>query len=196
MSTGNFNTIIKLIDAANSRDQKLDRNGEGTSPAALLYGQRMSAMLEDFNPSADDLLRIAVRAHHIERWTRPRGDYPAGRAGYLKWRSDLKSFHAEQAGDLMRRAGYEPPDIERVGALIRKEGLKRDPQTQTLEDVACLVFLQHYATDFIADHEDAKVTGILAKTARKMSPNGLARASTLPLSERLGRLLTSVVTST
>lgn len=193
MSNDSFATIVKLIDAANSKDPKMDPAEPGALPAALLYGQRMAAMLEEFDPSADDLLRIAVRAQHIERWTRPRGDYPAGRAGYLKWRSDLKRFHAGRTGDLMREAGYAPADIERVGALIRKEGIKRDPQAQTLEDVACLVFLKHYASDFIADHDDAKVTEILAKTARKMSPEGVSRAAKLPLSQRLGRLLISAV---
>lgn len=195
MSKEKYASVVALIDAANSRDPRHEPAETGTVPAALLYGQRMASMLEEFEPSADDLLRIAVRAHHIERWTRPRGDYPAGRAGYLAWRSDLKRFHAEQAGDLMQQAGYGPADIERVGALIRKEGLKRDPQTQTLEDVACLVFLKHYAPEFIAEHDDAKVTGILAKTARKMSPSGVSRAAALPLSQRLGRLLSSVVAS-
>lgn len=193
MSKDRFVTVVELIDAANSKDPKVDPDDAGGSPAALLYGQRMAAMLENFDPSADDLLRIAVRAHHIERWTRPRADYPAGRGGYLKWRADLKLFHAAQTSDLMRKAGYAAADIERVAALIRKEGLKRDPQAQTLEDVACLVFLKHYASDFIADHDDAKVIGILAKTARKMSPHGVSQAAALPLAERLGRLLTSAV---
>ena len=130
-----------------------------------------------------------MRAQHIERWTCRRKSYPEGRAGYLKWRSDLKSFHAERAGELMREAGYEDRDIERVGALIRKERLKRDPEAQMLEDVACLVFLEHYAGDFIAGHDDEKVMGILAKTARKMSPDGLAAAQKLTLDERLGSLL-------
>jgi len=193
MSNNRFATVIELIDTANSKDPRMTPDDPCGCPAALVYGQRMAAMLEEFDPSADDLLRIAVRAQHIERWTRPRADYPSGRAGYLKWRADLKRFHAAQTSDLMQQAGYATDDIERVAALIRKEGLKRDPQAQTLEDVACLVFLKHYAADFIADHDDTKVIGILAKTARKMSPEGVSRAAALPLSERLGRLLTSAV---
>ena len=45
------------------------------------------------------------------------------------------------------------------------------------------------ASDFIAAHDDEKDMGILAKTARKMSPDGLAAAQKLTLDERLGSLL-------
>lgn len=192
MTDTRLDTVFGLIDAANSKDPETVEDGGAVRPAALVYGERMAATLEKFDGTADDLLRIAVRAQHIERWTRPRTNYPAGRAGYLKWRSDLKDFHAHRAGELMQAAGYEQPDCDRVVSLIRKERLKRDPEAQMLEDVACLVFLQHYAGDFIAGHDDDKVFDILAKTARKMSPRGVAEAASLSLPERLGRLLTAV----
>jgi len=185
--------VFELIDAANSKDPDSIGVDGYPRPAALVYGERMSAMLEKFAPDSGDPLRIAVRAQHIERWTCRRDSYPAGRIGYLKWRSDLKTFHARRAGELMQAVGYEQSDRDRVAALIRKEGLKRDPETQTLEDVACLVFLEHYASDFIVDHDDAKVADILAKTARKMSARGLSEATGLPLSERLGTLLNTVL---
>ncbi len=49
--------------------------------------------------------------------------------------------------------GYSDAEIARAGALIRKENLRGDAEAQTLEDVACLVFLEHYAADFAAKHE-------------------------------------------
>ncbi|MGI9464786.1 MAG: DUF4202 domain-containing protein, partial [Aestuariivirgaceae bacterium] len=154
-----------------------------------VYGERMSAALNEFSAVASDHLRIAVRAQHIERWMHPRDSYPAGRTGYLKWRSDLKAFHARRAGELMQAAGYGPSDIDRVATLIGKKGIKRDVEVQMLEDVVCLVFLEHYAGDFIAKHEDDKVIGILKKTARKMSAEGLSAAAELHLPDRLARLL-------
>ena len=189
MTAERYSEALRLIDAANAADPNQIETDEGVRPAALVYGQRMSAVLEDFRPDADELLRIAVRAQHIERWRTPRASYPEGRAGYLKWRTDLKALHASRAGELMAEAGYSGDEIKRTGALLRKERLKRDDGAQALEDIACLVFLKFYAAEFIADHEDEKVVDILAKTARKMSHEGLEAAAKIQLSERLGRLL-------
>ncbi len=189
MSNDRLQHVVQLIDQANARDPNtVDDNGRAR-PAELVYGERMSAALQDFCAAPGEHLQIAVRAQHLERWTSPRKEYPEGRAGYLKWRSDLKQYHAERAGELMRQAGYGEADIDRVAALIGKRGIKRDPEVQMLEDVACLTFLQHYAGDFIVPHDDDKVIDILAKTARKMSPQGLEAAAALPLPDRLAQLL-------
>ena len=179
--------VLALIDEANARDPTLV--GADRRPAELLYGERMSAMLSRFCPDAGEHLEIAVRGQHIERWTSPRASYPQGRAGYLRWRTDLKTHHARRVAEVMAAAGYAAGDIARVEALVRKERLKYDAEAQALEDVACLVFLEHYAGEFIARHDDDKVVGILAKSAAKMSPDGLAAASRLALPGRLGRLL-------
>jgi len=185
--------VFERIDATNCKDPNNIQDRESERPAALVYGERMTDMLNIYDPSADDLLKIAVRAQHIERWTSPRNSYPEGRAGYLTWRSDLKTFHGRRAGELMQASGYSETDCERVAGLISKRGLKRDPQTQILEDVACLVFLKFYAGDFINDHDDDAVIRILGKTAKKMSPRGVAAAAGLDLSDRLGSLLTKTV---
>jgi len=189
MTSGSRTRVFELIDAANAADPNTVATPQGKRPAELAYGQRMSEMLARFHPGAGDHLAIAARGQHIERWTSPRASYPQGRTGYLKWRKDLKDYHADRVGALMAEAGYAPPDVERVAALIRKERLKYDPEGQTLEDVVCLVFLKHYAAGFIAKHDDGKVLSILAKTAAKMSPEGLDAAKKLPMSERLSRLL-------
>lgn len=189
MSEARLQHVLKLIDQANARDPNTVDDNDRARPAELVYGERMSAALQQFCDVPGEHLQIAVRAQHLERWTSPRKGYPEGRAGYLKWRSDLKQYHAKRAGELMRQAGYGEADIDRVATLIGKRGIKRDPQVQMLEDVACLTFLQHYAGDFIAPHDDDKVIDILAKTARKMSPQGLEAAAALPLPERLAQLL-------
>ena len=188
-----LDSVLAAIDEANARDpSSIEADGK-LLPRALLYGRRMSAVLGKFMADAPEVLLIAARAQHIERWTIPRASYPEGRIAYLKWRKDLQQHHAKRCGGLMRAAGYGEDDIEKVGALLRKERLKYDPLTQALEDVICLVFLQYEAPEFIALHEDDKVRGILAKTARKMSPTGLAEAGKLTLEPRLARLLTEAL---
>lgn len=78
------------IDAANGADPHLVAADGQSVPAAVLYGQRMTDMLGRFRPDASDALRIAARGQHIERFTIPRETYPAGKAGYFRWRAALK----------------------------------------------------------------------------------------------------------
>jgi Domain of unknown function (DUF4202) len=186
-----FHSVIAAIDDANARDPKTVETGGRMVPAELLYGRHMSDTLAAMAPEASELLKIAVRGQHIERWTSPRTSYPAGRAGYLKWRSDLKDFHARRLGEIMAAAGYEPQEAARVGALVRKERLRTDPEAQMLEDVACIVFLAHYLEDFLGktDADDAKLGRILAQTWKKMSAQGHAEAGKLNLPQRVLALL-------
>ena len=109
--------VLNAIDVANALDPGRDeRSGE---PAALLYGRRMSARLAVFAPNADDVLQIAVRGQHIERWTVPRTTFPIDRAGYHRWRNALKDYHARRLGELMRNADYGEHPIARVGQIVR-----------------------------------------------------------------------------
>jgi hypothetical protein len=181
--------VLNLIDDVNRQDPERITIDEACLPAALVYGHRMSATLMRLAPEACEHLQIAARGQHIERWTQPRSGYPEGRIGYLKWRKALQSFHADRLAAIMTGAGYGEADAERVGSLVRKERIKQDPEAQTLEDVACLVFLEHYADDLFSRYRDDKVVDILQKTARKMSPRGLRAAGDLAVGERLGALL-------
>ena len=165
-------SALRAIDAANSADP--DRS-EGR-PAALLYGERMSAELARLCPDASDELQIAVRGQHIERWTSPRSGYPEGREGYLAWRRDLGAFHARRVGEIMAGAGYGADTIARAGAMLRKEGIKRDAEVQALEDTACFTFLRWYFQPFATGRDSAEIERIVAKTARKMSVAARARA--------------------
>lgn len=163
---------LAAIDAANAADP--DRT-EG-HPAALLYGERMTAELDRLFPDAADTLRIAARGQHIERWTSPRASYPEGKEGYLAWRRDLAAFHAERLAGIMAAQGYGPDEIAEVGRMVRKEAIKRDPAVQALEDVICFTFLRWYFRPFADGRDPAQLLKIVEKTARKMSAAARARA--------------------
>ncbi|MGQ0485850.1 MAG: DUF4202 domain-containing protein [Hyphomicrobiales bacterium] len=192
-AAGRLAAVLAAVDAANAEDPSIIAVGGERSPAALVYGRRMSEVLAAYVPEASEPLRIAARAQHIERWLIPRGSYPEGRIGYLTWRKDLQKHHARRTAAIMEAADYDAEAIARVGALLRKERLKQDDEVQALENVVCLVFLEFEAPDFIAKHDDAKVRDILAKTAKKMSPRGLAAAARLTLEPRLSRLLSEAL---
>ena len=149
----------------------------------------MSSTLARMAPDASAHLQIAARGQHIERWTSPRKSYPDGRIGYLKWRKDLKDFHAGRLGEIMAAAGYGTDDIARVGSLVRKERLKLDAEAQMLEDMVCVVFLEHYIDGFMAKTDREKLADILAKTWAKMSPLGHEHALRLALAPDIPRLL-------
>lgn len=184
-----FGDVIAAIDKANACDPHVVQIDGRAMPAELLYGQRMSDTLGRMAPNASELLRIAARGQHIERWTSPRNGYPAGRAGYLKWRNDLKEFHARRLAEIMAAAGYGRHEADRVGALVRKERLRNDPEVQMLEDVICMVFLEHYLRDFMSKTDEAKLARILAQTWNKMSTQGHAQAVQLDLPPAVSTLL-------
>jgi len=116
------------------------------------------------------------------------------RHGYLRWRTTLARFHAGTAAAILRDVGYDDATIQRVQTLLRKERLKRDPEVQCLEDVICLVFLEHYLAAFATQHDEVKVLDILRKTWTKMSPRGHEVALTLPMSPEARRLVEQALT--
>ena len=177
--------VLGAIDAANSGDPTL----EDGQPAALLYGRRMSARLAVFAPQAGELLQIAVRGQHIERWAIPRAEYPMDKPGYFRWRNALKARHAQRLAEIMSEAGFPAEDAERVGQIVRKERIKADAEAQTLEDVACLVFLEFYSAPFMAKHDEAKCVDIVRKTWAKMSGAGHAAALRLTLAPEVGAIV-------
>ena len=173
MTQGPYQAAIAAFDQANSADPNRETAGGQDHPKELLYAQRMGEMQERYAPDASEAVKLAVRAQHIERWKIPRSDFPLDRQGYLQWRTRLYKFHAETAGALMRSAGYGDEMIERVMTIVSKKGLKVNPETQLMEDVVDLVFLEHYISDFAARHpeyDEAKWLQIIHKTWQKMSP--------------------------
>ncbi|MEY4684787.1 MAG: hypothetical protein RLZ25_1246 [Pseudomonadota bacterium] len=179
--SGRLQTVLASIDAVNSKDPR-QVEIEGRSVACeVLYGQRMSMWLGQLQSEASEVLQIAARGQHIRRWEIPRSDFPMDRAGYLKWRTTLYRFHADQLEPLMTSAGYQDADIQKMRGLVEKRGIKTNPEVQALEDVICLVFLAFYFDDFRTRHERAKIVDIVRKTWSKMSEHGQAYALQLPL---------------
>ena len=189
---------VELFDGANAEDPNKETAEGREWPKELLYGHRMSEMQERFAPDASEAVRLACRAQHIQRWKTPRSDYPMTRDGYLQWRSGLYKFHAETAGALMKEAGYDDEMIERVGKIVGKRALKVNPETQSMEDVAGLVFIEHYMAGFAAkkgEYTEEKWLEIIRKTWKKMSDRGheFALSGKLNLPQNLVPLILKAV---
>ena len=189
-----FSRALALFDAANAEDPNL----EGGQPKELLYGRRMSDMIGRFAPDASEAAQLAVRAQHIQRWKVPRSQYPMTKEGYHAWRTGLYTFHADTAGGLMRQAGYDGAMIERVKKAVGKRGIKSNPETQLLEDIASLVFIEHYMLAFAQtkpDYDEEKWLEIIRKTWKKMSKNAQAFALSgrIKLPEPLVPLITKAI---
>jgi hypothetical protein len=184
--------VIAEIDEANAHDPRQDIVAGGARPRELVYSERMSECLPRLCPDASEALRIAARAQHICRWQIPRQKYPLGREGYNAWRGACREHHASLTSTIMRRHGYTDGEIAQVVKIIRKEQLKRDPESQALENVVAVVFVEHYLDTFVAEHkdyDDAKLVDILKKTLRKMDATGHAAALALPLPAATVRLI-------
>jgi hypothetical protein len=174
---------VEAIEAANSLDPNREILDGVELPREVAYGRRMARWVERLDPDASEPLRLAAVCQHLRRWEIPRSSYPAGRAGYLRWRRRMGEYHAERAAEILRRAGYGEETIARVGSLVRKEGLRTDPETRTLEDAACLVFLEGYFADFARRQEQEKLDEIVRRVWRKMSERARAEALRLPMPE-------------
>lgn len=181
---------LAAIDAAHSQDPNkttttttTDGNTEEV-PYELHYARKCTAYLAKRTPAASEPLQLAIRAQHLRRWEVPRSSFPMTRPGYYAWRTHLKKRQAEQAAELCIAAGYDEAVAQRVASLIRKEDLKSDEESQILEDVACLVFLDDQFEAFEKEHDEDKIVSILKKTWGKMSEPGHELALQIPMSER------------
>jgi hypothetical protein len=198
MTHEHFQAAIAAFDQANTEDPNRELADGKEHPKELLYAQRMSEMLERYAPEASEAVKLAVRAQHIQRWKTPRSNYPMDKQGYLQWRTGLYKFHADTAGSLMRQAGYDDEMVERVKKIVGKKGLKVNPETQLMEDVVDLVFLEHYMTGFVAQHpeyDEAKWIPIIRKTWEKMSKRAheFALSGKIKLPEALVPLILKAV---
>jgi hypothetical protein len=183
MDTTKFERAIALIDKKNSEDINTYHSHGLDFPKELLYSQRMSQKLLQFKPNASRALQIASRAQHICRWKIARDQYPMDRLGYLNWRETLKKMHAEITAEILKEVEYDAPFIKRVSFLINKKLIKKNQESQTIEDVICLVFLDYYFEEFAAKHADEKVIDILQKTWKKMSKEGHKEALKIKFSD-------------
>lgn len=176
---GLFQTALERIDQANAQDPNTITIEGQTVPYELFYAQRLAGWVSRLAPQASQPLLIAARCQHICRWMTPRQSYPEGRIGYLKWRADLKQFHAATSARILGELGFSPDFIARVQDLNLKKGLGQDAEVQVLEDALCLMTLQYQLTDLVRKTEREKMIAILQKTWRKMSEAGHSAALAL-----------------
>lgn len=179
MNQAAYEKAISLMDAANQEDPNKETADGKEWPKERLYSHRMVEMLERYKPESDDVSKLAIRGQHIQRWKSPRSDFPMNRQGYLQWRTQLYKFHAETTANFMQQAGYDEEALDRVRKAVGKRGLKINPDTQLVEDVAALVFIEHYMLAFAEKHpeyDEEKWIDIIKKTWKKMSADGQAFA--------------------
>lgn len=180
---------LAAIDDANAQDP----NGLRGGPLALVQGERASRWLSRLSESPSAELQLCVRAHHLRRWEIARAGYPMGRQGYLRWRRANKAHQGESLASIMQEAGWSAESIDVCRTLLLRTKLRSDPDTQLLEDAACLVFLETQFEAMVDSTDHDHLVAIVAKTLRKMSSDAIALAQTIPLSERTAAVLQDAV---
>ena len=181
MTDDRFVRAIAAIDAANAEDPTVIVIDGQERPKELVHAELVTEWVHRLDPEPSEPLLLAARAHHLRRWTIPRASYPTGRAGYLKWRKTLHEQHAQDVAGILERVGYDDATIARVQDLVRKRGLGKDPEVQTLEDALCLVFIETQLRDLAARLDPDTLPGVIEKTKKKMSDRAVELALGLDL---------------
>jgi hypothetical protein len=175
-----FERAIERFDAENAKDPNTEMAGGVVHPRELLYARRLTDWVLRLAPEASEALRLAARCQHICRWTIPRESYPMTRPGYLRWRNDLKQFHARISGEILREAGCPGEVIASVQDLNLKKNFPADPDSRILEDALCLVFLEFQFTALMRKTAEDKMVNAVRKTWQKMTPAAHTQALLLP----------------
>jgi len=165
-----FEAALRRFDQENSRDPNLEMADGAAQPRELIYAQWLTSWVSKLSPHASEELRLAARCQHLCRWTIPRDRYPMTRAGYLRWRADLKKFHAQKSGEILHELGFPEDLIARVQALNLKSDFPRDEESRVLEDALCLVFLEHQFAALAEKTAEDKMLSAVQKTWQKMTP--------------------------
>ena len=184
-----LSTAFRLFDDYNRQDPNTLVWDGREFPTEYFYAQQLYNWVTKLADTASETLLLASRCQHIGRWKIPRDQYPPGKAGYLRWRTDLAKFHASEAEQLLNDAGYNDAEIARVQRILLKQNLKIDEDVQVMEDALCLVFLEFQFEDFIQKHDDDKLIRIVQKSWKKMSEKGRNVALLLNYSPRAKLLL-------
>lgn len=181
------------IDLAHDSDPVRTPDGRA---AESVYADNMERWLLQVAPDASEILRLAARCQHLERWSVPRASFPLDKPGYHAWRRSLYTKQAERARTLLLEAGVPAAEAAEAATWISKTGLKTNAGTQALEDAACLIFLEHEIEAFAVQHAAyprEKFIDILRKTWRKMSPRARELALGLDLPPAIAGLVREAV---
>jgi hypothetical protein len=188
-----FEEALRRFDAENAADPNILLVNGREIPRELFYAERLSYWIARLDPNASEALKLAARCQHIRRWEIPRSAYPIGKAGYHKWRTALKAFHADLSGRILGECGYGPEMVESVQALNLKKNFPADHDSRTLEDGLCLVFLERQLGELAGKTAEEKVINALRKSWAKMTDNGRKLAMELPLGEPEKQLITKAI---
>ena len=175
-----FAAALRRFDDENTRDPNTELAAGAPQPRELLYARRLTDWVLRLQPDASEALRLAARCQHLCRWEIPRANYPMDRVGYLKWRAELKKFHAHKSAEILRELGYADELVAKVHALNLKQNFPNDPDSRVLEDALCLVFLEFQFAELATRTDDDKVINALRKSWQKMTEP--ARQAALKLS--------------
>ena len=192
-----FENAVAGFDLFHREDPATETVDGEELPRELAYSRRMAVWVERLDPKAGEILLLAAHCQHLRRFALPRDEYPDGRRGYLAWRRAAAREHARLAGAVLRDAGYRREKIERVQNLVLKRAGRSAPaEAQTLEDAACLVFLEHDLEALASRLGPEKTVDVLARTWPKMSAAGREAAAALDLKPELRALVDRAATRT
>ena len=183
MADERFRRAIEAIDAANAGDPNVLLVHGVAEPKELAHARMLTGWVERLLPEASEAVLLAARGQHIRRWEVPRSTQPAGRRGYLRWRTGLYTFHAQTTGAILRECGYDAATVARVETLIAKKAAPGDAEAQALEDGLCLVFLETQFDELAGKLDRETMITVLQKSWRKMSPAGREAALALAVPE-------------
>lgn len=181
-----FNEAIRRFDAENAGDPNQETMNGEARPRELVYAEWLTEWVLRLEPDASEELRLAARCQHLCRWKIRRDAYPMTRPGYLRWREDLRKFHAQHGAEILREIGYSEEVVARVANLNLKKGFPEDAETRVLEDALCLVFLQRQLAPLAAKSTEEKMINALQKSWKKMTPKAreIALGLEYPAKER------------
>jgi hypothetical protein len=180
---------LDRFDAENARDPNMEIADGAGHPRELLYARRLTEWVLKLAPEASESLRLAARCQHLCRWLIPRDTQPRTRGGYLRWRNELKQFHARRSAEILGEVGYAAEMIDRVRALNLKQNFPADPDSRILEDALCLVFLEFQFADLAGKTAEDKIVNAVQKTWQKMTPSARQRALALSLGAKERELI-------
>jgi hypothetical protein len=184
-----FQRALWRFDKENSRDPNVEVVGGVSRPRELLYAERLTDWVLKLCPDASEELRLAARCQHICRWIIPRDKYERTKAGYLRWRNELKKFHAQKAGEILREVGYDEEMVARVQGLNLKKDFPHSEASRAIEDALCLVFLQYQFAELAAKSTEEQMINALRKSWNKMTDAARAEAMKLIYAPRERALL-------
>lgn len=142
-----------------------------------LFTQRVVEWIQKLESSPSEILLLAAWGHTQNRWTLERSTYPMNTKGYHQWRFAQSKLSANEAEKILRDCGYNDEIVQKVCTLILKSNFPKDPDSQVLEDAACLAFMEMKYESYIPEWGEEKYIRILKGTLEKMTP----RAQTLAL---------------